>query len=256
MNVPQGALTSLGDLNIPLAAVTAPTKLTLTLAIEGTAARNSHDLWIYPEKVSAPPGGVVVTRVLDDAARQALQDGRSVLLLPDPASLPKSIEGSFATDFWNWGMFKTIAEERHKPVAPGTLGILCDPKHPALAQFPTDFHSDWQWFHLLMNSRALILDPLPAGFRPVVQVIDNFERSHKLGLIFEAKVGGGNCSSARSTSPASRPAQRPVNSCRASWATLTRTCSTQRANWTKLHSRRSCSSAFLSRRLTQMNADK
>ena len=191
VNVPRGALTSLGDLTIPLAVVAAPAKLSLTLAVEGTAARNSYDLWVYPEKVSAPPGGVVVTRVLDDAARKAMHDGRSVLLLPEPASLPASIEGSFATDFWNWGMFKMIAEERHKPVAPGTLGILCDPRHPALAQFPTDFHSNWQWFHLLMNSRALILDPLPAGFRPVVQVIDNFERAHKLGVILEAKVGRG-----------------------------------------------------------------
>ena len=125
--------------------------------------------------------GVVLTRVLDDAARNALNRGASVLLLPDPVSLPKSIEGSFASDFWNWGMFKKIAEERHMPVAPGTLGILCDPKHPALAGFPTDSHSNWQWFHLLMNLRALILDTMPAGFRPFVQVIDNFERAHKLG---------------------------------------------------------------------------
>jgi hypothetical protein len=62
-----------------------------------------------------------------------------------------------------------------------------------MAQFPTEFHSNWQWFHILMNSRAVILDKSPANLRPVVQVIDNFDkdRNHKLGLIFEANVGKG-----------------------------------------------------------------
>jgi hypothetical protein len=77
------------------------------------------------------------------------------------------------------------------PVAPGTLGILCDPNAPSLAGFPTEFHSNWQWWHLVKNSRPVILDETPATYRPLVQVIDNFERNHKLGLVFETKVGRG-----------------------------------------------------------------
>ena len=38
------------------------------------------------------------------------------------------------------------------------------------------------------NSRA-VLDALPAGYLPVIQVIDNVERNHKLGLVFEFRVG-------------------------------------------------------------------
>ncbi|UCG48829.1 MAG: hypothetical protein JSU94_03425, partial [Phycisphaerales bacterium] len=75
--------------------------------------------------------------------------------------------------------------------APGTLGFLCDPKAPALAEFPTEFHSNWQWWRLVKNSRPIILDDTPAGYRPIVQAIDNFERNHKLGLIFESRVGKG-----------------------------------------------------------------
>ena len=112
-------------------------------------------------------------------------------MLPEPAKLANSIEGAFAPDFWNFGMFKKFALERHFPVAPGTLGILCDPKHPAFAEFPTDFHANWQWFHLLKNSRAMILDSMPKDYRPLLQVIDNYERLHKLGTIFEVKVGPG-----------------------------------------------------------------
>ncbi|MBM3790811.1 MAG: hypothetical protein FJW35_10760 [Acidobacteria bacterium] len=88
-------------------------------------------------------------------------------------------------------MFRRAAERSHIEVAPGTLGILCDPKCPPLAEFPTEFHSNWQWWHLVKNSRPIILDETPATFRPLVQVIDNFERNHKLGLVFETRVGKG-----------------------------------------------------------------
>ena len=71
------------------------------------------------------------------------------------------------------------------------MGILCDPKHPALASFPTEFYSNWQWYELLQNSRSLILDDAPADFRPIVQVIDNFVRNHKLGNLLETRVGPG-----------------------------------------------------------------
>jgi hypothetical protein len=121
-----------------------------------------------------------------DEALTRLAEGGRVLFMPRPSELTNSIPGFFASDFWCYPMFR-----RGEP--PGTLGILCDPKHPALAQFPTEFHSNWQWFDILMHSRAMILDDLPADFRPIVQVIDNFDadRSHKLGLIFDLGVGQG-----------------------------------------------------------------
>jgi hypothetical protein len=120
-----------------------------------------------------------------------LNAGKSILLLPEPNDLNNSLPGMFASDFWNYGMFKKLAEERKVPLAPGTLGILCDPNHPAFADFPTEFHSNWQWFNLLRNSRTMILDALPAGYRPIVQVIDNLERAKKLGNVFEVKMGKG-----------------------------------------------------------------
>ncbi|MBE3085356.1 MAG: glycoside hydrolase, partial [Bacteroidetes bacterium] len=36
-----------------------------------------------------------------------------------------------------------------------------------------------------------ILDNTPKDYRPLVQVVDNIERNHKLGLIFEFAVGKG-----------------------------------------------------------------
>jgi hypothetical protein len=37
----------------------------------------------------------------------------------------------------------------------------------------------------------LILDNFDKAYRPIVQVIDNIERNHRLGLIFEFAVGKG-----------------------------------------------------------------
>ena len=74
---------------------------------------------------------------------------------------------------------------------PGTQGILCDPSHPLFRSFPTECHSNWQWWQLVKHSAPLILDGTDKAFRPIVQVIDGIDRNHKLGLILEAKVGGG-----------------------------------------------------------------
>ncbi len=71
------------------------------------------------------------------------------------------------------------------------MSILGDPRLPALALFPTDFHSNWQWYELLDHNRSVILDETPASFRPIIQVIDNFARNHKLGNLFETRVGSG-----------------------------------------------------------------
>jgi hypothetical protein len=59
------------------------------------------------------------------------------------------------------------------------------------AEFPTEFHSNWQWWYLINRAGPMILDDLPADLRPTVQVIDDWVTNHKLGLVFEAKVGAG-----------------------------------------------------------------
>ncbi|HEX5789653.1 MAG TPA: hypothetical protein VFY13_00805, partial [Luteolibacter sp.] len=101
-----------------------------------------------------------------------------------------SVGGSFQTDFWS-PMFSQAAKKRGMEPPAGTLGFLCDPSAPALASFPTEFHSNWQWWHLVKNSRPVVLDGSPKDYRPLVQAIDNFDRNHKLGLIFETRVGKG-----------------------------------------------------------------
>jgi hypothetical protein len=89
----------------------------------------------------------------------------------------------FTPIFWN-----TACTQRQ---APHTLGITCDPAHPALAAFPTEAHSNWQWWSVFQEADALILDALPHGLRPIVEVIDDWYTARRLGLVFEARVGQG-----------------------------------------------------------------
>ena len=182
-----------------------PTKLLLTLNIEGTEARNSYELWIYPKK-ALEKKGVIIARNLDQEVVKALKKGGKVLWMPTASchfvaaddtlsqadnATPYTVGGLFQTDYWNYRMFKTICENNKKKVSPGTLGILTNPEHPIFKGFPTEMHTNWQWFPVIKESHPLVLDNFAKDYRPVVQVIDNIERNHKLGLVMEWKVGAG-----------------------------------------------------------------
>lgn len=185
-DVPAGDLHLLGKLSIPLSAVPAPAKLTLTLGAKDRPFANSWNVFVYP--ATPEPGavdGITVTRSLDEAIA-ALDQGSTVLWNPpasdiadDPA---RPLVAGFSSIFWN------TAWTEGQP--PHTLGILCDPKHPALEKFPTDFHSDWQWWEVQKDARPFILTP-HHGLKPVVQVIDDWFTNRKLGYVFEARVGKG-----------------------------------------------------------------
>jgi hypothetical protein len=181
--IPTGQLTALGLIETSLSESSATRRLTVSVGVKNSAVLNAWRIWVYPAEVQTNiPPGILFAREWNDAARQALADGGKVLLSPDRFSLAQSIQGSFKPVFWNPVMFKG---------GPNTMGILCDPRHPALALFPTDMQTDWQWFDLLENSRSVVLDGLPADFTPIVRVVDNYVRNRKLGNLFEARIGKG-----------------------------------------------------------------
>ncbi len=195
---------AIGGVSVELKDVPAPARYKLVVRVERGSGLSGHgkadsqdarptfendwDIWVYPPQVKTqPPQDVVVAEALDDKALAALNAGGKVLLMIPPkrvrnAEKDKVVLG-FSSIFWN------TAWTRRQP--PTTLGILCDPKHPALALFPTDYHSNWQWWYLVTRAGALMLDDLPRGLRPVVQVIDDWFTARKLGLVFEAKLGRG-----------------------------------------------------------------
>ena len=197
LTLPDGeGLIDAGALDIDLSAFSQPTQLQLCLTIDDTAYygapyHNTYDLWVYPawSDLSKLEQKVIVTDVLTEKIARQLEKGKSVLLMPDSSSL--TVDGLFQTDYWNYRMFKTISENNKKTISPGTLGILCDPMHPIFHGFPTQMHTNWQWFPVIKASHPFMLDNTGRDYRPIVQVIDNIERNHKLGLLFEFAVGKG-----------------------------------------------------------------
>lgn len=188
-------------------------KVILTLDIDygrydARRHRNTYDLWIYTteKNLDIYKKGVVITSDLTDEVAKILEKGARVLWMPTTSknfvasadtisqagnATPYTVGGLFQTDYWNYRMFKTICENNKKTVSPGTLGILTNPKHPIFCDFPTEMHTNWQWFPVIKDSHPLVLDNFAKGVKPIVQVIDNIERNHKLGLVMEWKVGAG-----------------------------------------------------------------
>ncbi len=182
--ISQGGVTWPGDIEFPLSFARDAVRLTLTLELSGTTISNRWQIWVYPASLLLPQAaGVKMATKLDVATLQTLQQGGTVFL-----SAPSQQRGShllkmrFLPVFWSFGMFRQ---------QPGTMGILCDPQHPALASFPTDMHSNWQWWELTEGANAFILNDAPMEFRPLIQVIDDFHRNDRLGMVIEAQVGRG-----------------------------------------------------------------
>ena len=189
----QGGITTIGSLNIDLLKFSKAEKLTLSIKLEGTKYENSYPLWVYPASMEIKtPDNILFSKKLDKITLSKLADGGMVLLIPDFNDIKDlSVGGLFTPDYWNWRMFKGISDSNNKPVSPGTMSILTNPKLPLFSDFPTEFHTNWQWWPIVKNSRPFILDNTPKNYRPLVQVVDNIERNHKLGLIFEFAIGKG-----------------------------------------------------------------
>jgi len=181
--IPIGNAIALGDIQFQLPMLAAPAKLTLTVHLAGTRAANSWDIWVYPKADDdAEPAGVTIAEEWNDGVAAALHRGKSVLLLPAQIAAVRRVKSAFEPIFWNTQWF---------PGQDRQLGILCDPRHPALAQFPNDGHTDWQWYELLHKSTVMRLDGISPRFRPIVQVIDDWNKNRLLGSVFEGRVGKG-----------------------------------------------------------------
>ena len=120
---------------------------------------------------------------------ELLERGEKVLYFP--SELRESVQGAYCTDFWCYPMFRSISESMGKELPVGTLGLLIDNDHPSLGGFESEYYSTPQWYNIVSRSKCAVLDDTPSDFLPIVQMIDNFERNHKLGILYEARAGSG-----------------------------------------------------------------
>jgi hypothetical protein len=205
-DIPLGSAIALGRIELPLSQLPAPARLSLTVSLGDAGPANDWDFWVYPTRLDvAEPDDVLIVPAFNQAAVARLQQGGKVLLLADPRSVNSDVELGFSSIFWN------TAWTGGQP--PHTLGILCDPQHPALADFPTDDHTNWQWWELISRARTMELDDLPKDLRPIVQVVPDWFQPQRLSLVFEAQVGDGKllvCSADLQNDLAERPVARQM----------------------------------------------
>ena len=175
---PCGMLTSVGTLNIPLENIKKSTKLDLTITID--EATNVYPIWVYVPVVPICPKTVYETQRIDEHAKQILAEGGIVYLSPASTKeqLPHSIQAQFTTDFWSVGSFAK---------QPGGMGQLIDAAHPIFDNFPTETHSNWQWW-AIASRRAIIL---PEYMPTIITEMDSYAYLRPMTKLMECRCGKG-----------------------------------------------------------------
>lgn len=175
---PMGGLTKAGTLEIPLDFVKEPSRLDLTVACGEVS--NTYPVWVYPPVVPVCPEGIYEARLLDEQALAVLKAGGKVYLSPasEKEHLPSSIQAQFTTDFWSVGTF---------PVQEGGMGQLIDASHPVFSGFPTETHTNWQWWPMA-SRRAIIL---PEPYSAIVTEMDSYAYMRPMAQLLECRCGGG-----------------------------------------------------------------
>ncbi len=159
-----------------------PITALLKITADGTDIRNSYELYIYPE---------IDVEITESAIRCG---GRSVEICRDfetaksrgalyiPEAGEGDLTGEYCTDFWCYGMFRSISESMGKPVPTGTLGLFIDKDSELLKMFPTADYTTPKWYNIVSHSHCADLSS--EDIQPDVWVIDNPERRKKLALLY------------------------------------------------------------------------
>ena len=192
--LPTGRNIALGTVRHSLATVSTPRKLTLTVQFS-KHIKNHWDFWVYPKELRnegnekmrdshlSPPTSHLFceTDTLDDKALKVLKQGGTVLLCAGgKIRYGNDVRHTFLPVFWNTSWFKM------RP--PHTTGAYIQKDHPVFRDFPTD---DWQnlnWWELTNRTQVMNLSEFPRDYQPIVQPIDTWHVSRKLGMLVEARV--------------------------------------------------------------------
>lgn len=184
--LPLGNNIRVGRAKLDLADFSTPQKLTLEVRV-GDLGWNDWEFWVYPQLIPhTDTSGIIVTDQLTKEIEDKLNAGARVLLKLDGRIRKDKggdIAAGFSPVFWNteW----TGGQEPH------TMGVLVEPENPVFSRFPTEFHTNWQWWDILHGIQPMHLGDFPPELTPLIQMIDTWSEARKLGLLFEGRVGEG-----------------------------------------------------------------
>lgn len=177
-----------------------PETVTLELRADGSSITNSYTLYIYPEiDVDITEKGITYGGKTLPIVRSADKAGAGVLCIPEQPE--GALRGEYCTDFWCYGMFRSISESMGKPVPTGTLGLFIEKDSPLLKGFPCESHTTPNWYALVSHSHCADLSG--TAVEPDVWVIDNPQRASRLALLY--RDGGNTFCTSRLWEIADRP---------------------------------------------------
>lgn len=172
-------------------------KITLCLKIKDFSddfITNSYSLYVYPklnQEISKMLNdfsktetveykNVIFTKNLEVAKSQK---NKKVIYFPVDFSNEETVLGTYCTDFWCYPMFRSISESMKKPIPIGTLGLTIDKSSKIFRNFAKESFTTPKWYNLI--SHATCVNLTKTKIIPEIQMIDNFERNWKLGLLYK-----------------------------------------------------------------------
>lgn len=187
---PCGKNIPLGEVNMSFASIEKPTKLTLRVNVHqlntNLSYSNHWDFWVYPsvDEESTLSKNIYISDSLDAKAIQVLEKGGNVLITAaGKVRYGNDVRHTYLPVFWNTSWFKM------RP--PHTTGAYIQKEHPVFNNFPTDDWQDLQWWELVNKTQVMNLSEFPMDYQPIIQPIDTWHVSRKLGMLVEANVLNG-----------------------------------------------------------------
>lgn len=184
-DIPIGNNFAIGNIELVLSKIQKASKLRLEVSIDHTDFMNDWEFWVYPQTLpTLNLESIYFCDSLDSQAQRILQNGGKVFLnAAGKVEKGKEVVNYLQPAFWNTSWFKM------RP--PHTIGFLVNPTHPAFSNFPTEYHSNLQWWEIVNKAQVMNLEDFPPQLRPILQPIDTWFMNRRLGMIVEAKVGKG-----------------------------------------------------------------
>ena len=157
---------------------------------------NSYTLHVYPaadkeikklieslqEKDSIEYNNCLLTKSYEEAKKLSLEN-KKVIYFKNSFENEEIVKGTYCTDFWCYPMFRSISESMKKEVPVGTLGLTINTSSELLEEFPSESYTNPKWYNIVEHSTCLNL--AGKNINPDIQMIDNFERNWKLGLLWK-----------------------------------------------------------------------
>ncbi|MEI2726454.1 MAG: sugar-binding domain-containing protein [Verrucomicrobiota bacterium] len=203
LNAPDGAVTSLANVQFDWPALKQPRHLILAVALNGAGYHltNQWDFWVFPDRpaptlnavadpealklvggrytqlkplADAPDTKLRIVRTLTKSDLKHLTDGGDVLLLgakPFPANETRFQIG--------------VAGRAHM-----NLATVIQP-HPALKYLPNAGWCDWQFHNLLEHGECIEFNKIPAPFDPIVEIVSSYKYIRLQTAMWEARTDGG-----------------------------------------------------------------